>query len=90
MRTIMLQMIDLQRATFDNGYEAVVTVQDQTEKAFNTIMDQSTWLPSESRGVMKEWFRMFKKGRNDFKKVMDEGYNHIGWYIDSAFGRTLH
>ncbi len=89
MRTIMLQMIDLQKASFDNGYEAIVTVQDQTEKAANTLMGQAAWLPSESRGVLKEWFGMLKKGREDFKKVFDEGYDHIGGYINSASGSSL-
>lgn len=89
MRTSMLQMIDLQKATFDNGYEAIVAAQDQTEKVVNIFMDQSAWLPSESRGVLKEWFKMYRKGREDFKKVVHERYDHMGGYINSAFGRPL-
>jgi len=31
-KTLMTQMIDLQKSSFDNGYETIVTLQDQTEK----------------------------------------------------------
>ena len=39
------QMIDFQKATFDNTFEAMVLLQDQTERMVGTIMEQATFLP---------------------------------------------
>lgn len=84
-KNLMTQMIDLQKSSFDNGYETVVTLQDQTEKIFNAFLDQATWIPSESRGAMNEWTNMYKKGRDDLRKLVDDGYNKVDGYVSSLF-----
>lgn len=90
VKTLMLQIVHLQKASFDNGYQAMVAIQDQTEKIFGAFIDQSPWLPSDSRASLSNMFKMNKKTRDDFKKLVDDGYNHLGGYIDSAFGSILH
>ena len=69
------QAVDFQKATFDNTFHAITMIQDQTEKAFNTLLETGMWpLPEEGKKVLKEWTQAFKKGRDEFKKVMDEGF----------------
>lgn len=68
------QMIDFQKATFDNTFTAVTMLQDQTERLVNTMLEQTTWLPEESRRVIDEMVGTYKKGRTEFKGVMDENF----------------
>jgi len=71
------QMIDFQKATFDNTFTAVTMLQDQAERMVNTVIDQATWLPEESRRVIDEMVSAYKKGRTDFKGVMDENFEKM-------------
>jgi hypothetical protein len=68
------QMINFQKATFDNTFTAVTMLQDQAERMVNTVIDQATWLPEESRRVIDEMAGAFKKGRTDFKGAIDENF----------------
>ena len=68
------QMIDFQKATFDNTFTAVTMLQDQAERMVNTMLEQTTWLPEESRRAIDDMVGTYKKGRADFKGVMDENF----------------
>ena len=74
---IAKQMIDFQKTTFDNMYNSMVMLQDQTEKLANTLLEQATWIPEESGRVVNQWTDIFKNGRNDFKAAMDESFSKM-------------
>ena len=78
------QMIDFQKATFDNTFEAMVLLQDQTERMVGTFMEQTTFLPEEGKKMLREWVQTFKKGREEFKKAMDEGFGKVEAYFAEA------
>ena len=78
------QLIDFNKTTFDNTFEAMVLLQEQTEKMFNTFMAQATFLPEEGRRMLNEWVQTFKKGREDFKKAVDESFGKVEAYFDQA------
>lgn len=71
------QMIDFQKSTFDNTFTAVTMLQDQVERMVNTMLEQTTWLPEENRRVIDEMVGGYKKGRTDFKGVMDENFEKM-------------
>jgi len=71
------QMIDFQKTAFDNTFTAVTMLQDQAERMVNTVIVQATWLPEESRQVIDEMVGAYKKGRTDFKGVMDENFEKM-------------
>jgi len=72
---IAKQMIDFQKTAFDNTFGAMVALQDQTEKMVNTTIEQSAWLPKEGKKAINEWTEACKKGRDDFKKFVDENFS---------------
>ncbi len=74
---IAKQIIDFQRTTFDNSFNAVVMLQDQAERLFNTAMKQATWVPQEGRQVLDEWIRMYKMGRKDFRHLVDDNFDKL-------------
>jgi polyhydroxyalkanoate synthesis regulator phasin len=78
------QMIDFNKATFDNSFNTMVLLQEQTEKMVNSFLEQSTWLPEEGKKVLNEWVAAYKKGREEFKKVVNEGYKKVDSYFAEA------
>lgn len=78
------QMIDFNKATFDNSFNTMVLVQEQTEKMVNAFLEQSAWLPEEGKKILNEWVAAYKKGREEFKKVVNEGYKKVDSYFAEA------
>ena len=74
---IAKQMIDFQKTAFNNTFGAMVALQDQTEKMVNLTIEQSAWLPKDGKKALNEWTEAYKKGRDDFKKMMDENFSAL-------------
>jgi len=74
---IVKQMIDFQKTTLDNFFNAVVLVQEQGEKMTNTLFEQISWLPEENKRLLDQWMSMAKKGRDDLKSAMDDNFKNV-------------
>lgn len=82
--TIAKQMIDFHKSTFTNSYNAIVMLQDQSEKMMNTFLSQATWVPQDLRKVVGDWVEACKKGREEFKSSMDENFRRVEDYFSTA------
>jgi hypothetical protein len=80
-KEIMKQMIDFQKATFDNTFNGMLMLQDQTEKAMNTFLEQGAGIPVEGKKAVSEWVAACKKGRDDFKKAIDESFSKMKSFL---------
>lgn len=78
------QMIDFNKATFDNTFSAMVMVQEQMERTVGTFLEKATWLPDEGKKLLNEWMASYKKGREDFKKTVDESYKKLEDYFSKT------
>ena len=78
------QMIDFYKSTFDNTFSAMVMLQEQTEKTLKAALDQATWLPEEGKKVLDEWVNAYKKGREEFKKVVDENFKKVDEFFSGS------
>ncbi len=87
-KTMVKQSFDFQKAALDNMYRNLVTLQDQAEKSVTLFLDRIPWMPEESKQIIMEWGTMYKKGRDDLKRVMDDGYNKMESYIVSTAEAT--
>jgi len=76
-KQLFKQMLDFQKTTFDNSFNAMVLLQEQTEKASVTLLDQATWLPEEGRKAIDEWIAAYKKGREEYKALVDENFKKV-------------
>ncbi len=74
---IAKQMIDFQKTTFDNTFNAMALLQEQAESMASTILDQATWMPEEGIKAVNDWLNAYKKGREDFKKGVDENFTKV-------------
>jgi len=71
------QMIQFNKAAFDNTFNAMTVLQEQTEKMVNSFMEQSAWMPAEGKKAVFDWLKAYKRGRDDFKAAVDDNYRKV-------------
>ena len=77
-------MVDFQKTTFDNAYNAMVMAQEQTSSMMSLSLEQATWIPGEGKAVVKEWLNAYKKGSQDFKQAMDDNFKGVESFFSNA------
>jgi len=82
-KLMVKQIIDFNKATLDNAYNAMCLLQDQAERLGQTTLEQATWLPEEGKKVINDLTDAYKKGRDDFKKGIDEAFAKVEEYFKS-------
>ncbi len=80
-KELVKQMVNLQKTSFENGFNMLVSLQDQMEKMVNAFVDQAPWLPAEGRKAFANLVGTYKKGREDLKKLVDDCYKKVEEYI---------
>ena len=81
---MLKQMVEFNKTTFDNSFKAMVMLQEQTETMMNTMLGQATWLPEEGRKAIKDWVKAYKKGRDEFKKLVEESFEKVEDFFASS------
>ena len=76
-KEIFRQMVDFNKGAFNNAFNAMVMVQDQTETLATTMLNQATWMPEEGKKAVREWVDVFKKGRETYKKTVEEAFKKV-------------
>ena len=74
---ITKQMIEFQKTAFDNMFNAMTILQEQTEKMVNMFLEQAPWLPAEGKEAVNEWLKTYKKGREAYKTSVNESYKKV-------------
>ena len=82
-KQLFKQMFDFNKTAFDNTFSAIVMLQEQAERMTYTMLEQATWLPEEGRKVINDWVDMYKKSRENFKKMMDESFQKVDEYFQN-------
>lgn len=83
-KIVVKQLIDFHKSTFQNSFNAMSMLQDQTEKMLNTFLSQANWVPQDFKKVMGDWAANYKKGRDEFKKSVDENFKRVEDYFSIA------
>ncbi len=76
-KAMLKQMVEFNKTTFDNSFKTMIMLQEQTETMVNTLLGQATWLPEEGKKVINDWVKAFKKGRDDYKKLVDQSFAKV-------------
>ena len=74
MKDYAKQFIDFQKSTFENTFNTMSQIQEQTESLTSEMMGQMQWLPEESKKAMDDSVKMFKNAREDYKKMVNDGF----------------
>jgi polyhydroxyalkanoate synthesis regulator phasin len=76
-KQIAQQVIQFNKTAFDNTFDAITVLQEQTEKLIAMYMDQTPLLPEEGKKVIADWMKAYKEGRKEFKTAVDENYKKV-------------
>ncbi len=76
-KIIAKQIIDYHKSTFDNNFNSLAILQQQTEKMVKTFMEQATWIPAEGKTAINEWLSVYNKGRIGFKEAADINFKKV-------------
>jgi gas vesicle protein len=82
-KEILKQTIDFHKASFENCFSMMLMIQGQAEKLLKTFIDRTPGISEESKNVMQQWSSTYKKGIDDLKKAMDDGYAKFEAFIDN-------
>ncbi|MCP4118275.1 MAG: hypothetical protein GY737_23330 [Desulfobacteraceae bacterium] len=76
------QVVGFQKSFFDNSYNAMCIVQDQTETMVSSFLTQLPWVTAEGKKAMDSGMEFSKKTRGEFKKTIDDGYKNFDTLFD--------
>lgn len=72
---IGLQVLDFQKNTFNNTYNTLLKIQEQSEKIADSFLKDNAAIPAESKKILDEWRLVLKKGQTELKKSIDETFS---------------
>ena len=87
-KIMLKKMLDFQKATFDNSFKAMSTLQEQGENMVNMFLDQAPWLPEEGKKTVVDWLAAYKKGRTDFIDSVEENFDKVKEYFSGTEDKT--
>ena len=71
------QMIQMNKLVFDNNYNMIMSAYEQNKLIFSTMLGQASNLPVEAKNAIEEWLKMYKKGCEELKDMIDQGYQMV-------------
>jgi hypothetical protein len=71
---LIKQALEFNKTTFDNAFNTMTAVQEQTGSMISKFTQQSPWFTEEGKKIIKQWEAPCRKGREDFKAALDENY----------------
>lgn len=78
------KMLDFQKATFNNSYNAMDMLRGQGEKFLDNMVESSPWIPNEGKKALQEWNSAYKKGCADFKVMVDNNFKKAEEYLQGT------
>ena len=78
---ISKQIMEFQKLTFTNCFDAVVMLQDQATSAMSRTVQQNTWLPEEGQKMIQSWVDACRQERERFRTYVDNGFTYIETYF---------
>lgn len=74
---LIKQTLDFNRNAFNTVFNALVVLQDHTEKIYNTALENTGWIPKEGKNAIGEWIESYKKGRESYKNAVIAGFQQL-------------
>ena len=67
------QVVDFQRMSFENWYNAVSMIQDQAKSSMDMMLGQTRWVPEDRRQSIQHWIDVMQQERARFKNYVEKG-----------------
>ena len=76
-KDMLKQMIDFNKSAYENAFKNMNMIQEQMENVINLYIDQASGISEEGKKAAKEWATMYRKGCDDFKKLVDDNFKKL-------------
>ena len=76
------QVLEFQKAAFENGYNAIVALQERQLELADRMISQVPNLPDEARELMQTWRGAAEDGQRHFKHTVDGSFDAVTAYLD--------
>jgi hypothetical protein len=82
---IAKQTIEFYKTTFNNTFNVLMMLQEQTQRLLKLQLDQTSGIPEEGKKVIAEWVKNYKKGCEEFKNAVDESFKRVeSFFMESG------
>jgi len=78
----MKLMIDFNKTSFENTFNGIKGMQEQTEKMILGMVEKQSSLPEPVKKSVLEWVGTMKKSREEFKSTMDSNYKKLREFFE--------
>jgi predicted enzyme related to lactoylglutathione lyase len=78
---IAKQTIEFYKTTFDNTFNAMMMLQEQSQRMLKMQLDQTAGIPDEAKKAVSEWLKTYKAGCEKFKGAVDESFKRVETYF---------
>jgi hypothetical protein len=75
------QVVDFQRMSFENWYNAVSMIQDQAKSSMDLVLGQTRWMPEDSRQSIQNWIDVMHQERARFKNYVEKGFDDLEKFV---------
>jgi len=80
-KQLLKQMVDFNKAAFENSFNTMLILQEQMEKMAKTYTDQATGISAQAKSAVNEWTKLYKKGLADFKNMTDQNFEKVESFL---------
>ncbi|MEN6374671.1 MAG: hypothetical protein ABFD75_07820 [Smithella sp.] len=80
-KIIARQIIEFNKTAFENTFNVITALQEQTEKLVLSLSEKAQWLPENGKKTMNEWVKTNKKRREELKSCVDDNYKKATDYF---------
>lgn len=80
-KQVMQKMLDFNKEAFDNAWKNFSMLEEQMEKIIDIYMDHASGMTDEAKNALKTWTASYRKGVNDYKKAVYEGFKKIEPFV---------
>lgn len=77
------EMFNIFKSSAEATFGTISTLQNQTERMANLLLDQAGTLQSEGRKHLQEWLASTKKSQEELKTAYTKGMNSITEILSS-------
>ncbi len=76
------QVLEFQRAAFENGCDAIVALQDRQLELADRMMNRIPNVPDEARDLIRTWRGAAQEGQRQFRNTIDGSFDAVAAYLD--------
>ena len=80
-KKIIRRMLYFNKRAFDNVFNTIASVQDQTVSFFTHFTEKANWITPEGKKVINQMSDSYRTGRSELKSMADENYRRVSRYF---------